>query len=140
SPPTARWPGPGAGIDAGSGGAPAARKQTPMNPRLSDLWTWQGELKRGPFLFWGLLLGALKYNLDRFLMWQWSGQRWSLLDYTKVGEYLWPKFPTFEGVGQYALLLALSLPFMTAGVLLTLKRLRSVQLPPWLVLLFFVPV
>ena len=108
-----------------------------MNPRLSDLWTWQGELKRGPFLFWGLLLGALKYNLDRFLMWQWSGQRWSLLDYTKVGEYLWPKFPTFEGVGQYALLLALSLPFMTAGVLLTLKRLRSVQLPPWLVLLFY---
>jgi hypothetical protein len=86
------------------------------------------------------MLGALKYNLDRFLMWQWSGQRWSLLDYSKVGEHLWPKFPTFEGVGQYAVMLALSLPFMTAGVLLTLKRVRSVQLPPWLVLLFFVPV
>jgi hypothetical protein len=111
-----------------------------MIPRLSDLWSWHGEIKRGPFLFWGFVLGALKYNLDRFLVWQWSGQRWSLLDYSKVGEYLWPKFPTFEGVGQYAVLLALSLPFMTAGVLLTLKRLRSVQLPPWLVLLFFVPV
>jgi uncharacterized membrane protein YhaH (DUF805 family) len=111
-----------------------------MKPRLSDLWTGQGELKRGPYLFWGLVLGALKYNLDRLLMWQWSGQRWSLLDYSKVGEYLWPKFPTFEGVGQYAVLLALSLPFMFAGVLLTLKRLRSAQLPQWLVLLFFVPV
>lgn len=111
-----------------------------MKPRLADLWTWQGEIKRGPFLFWGLLLGALKYNLDRLLMWQWSGQRWSLLDYTKLGEYLWPRVPSFENAGQFAVMLALALPFMTAGVLLTLKRLRSIRLSPWLVLLFFVPV
>ena len=111
-----------------------------MKPRLADLWTWQGEIKRGPFLFWGLLLGALKYNLDRLLMWHWSGQRWSLLDYTKLGEYLWPRVPSFENAGQFAVMLALALPFMTVGVLLTLKRLRSIHLSPWLVLLFFVPV
>ena len=111
-----------------------------MKPRLSDLWSWEGELPRGPFLFWGLLLGAIKYNLDRWLMWHWSGRRWSLLDYTQFGDYLWPKLPTNEGLGEYVALLALSLPFMAAGVLLTIKRLRSVRLSPWLVLAFFVPV
>jgi uncharacterized membrane protein YhaH (DUF805 family) len=111
-----------------------------MKPRLSDLWAWQGELKRAPYLFWGFLLGAIKYNLDRFLMWRVSGQRWSLLDYTRLGEYLWPKLPSSNGVGGYAVMLAITIPFMTAGVLLTLKRLRSARLSPWLVLLFFVPV
>ena len=111
-----------------------------MKPRLADLWTWEGELKRGPYLFWGLLLGAIKYNLDRWLTWHWSGRRWSLLDYTKFGDYLWPKMPTTDGLGEYLALLALALPFMAVGVNLTLKRLRSVQLSPWLVLLFFVPV
>ncbi len=111
-----------------------------MNIRLADLWTLEGAIKRGPYLFWGLVLGALKYNIDRLLVWNWSGRRWSLLDYTKVGEYLWPQLPSFENAGEFATMLALSIPFMTAGVLLTLKRLRSVNLSPWLVLLFFVPV
>ena len=111
-----------------------------MKPRLADLWTWQGEIKRGPFLFWGLVLGGLKFNLDLILVMLWSGELWSVFDYSRVSGYLWPKLPTLDGAGQYALMLTLSLPFMCAGVLLVLKRLRSAQLPPWLVLLFFVPV
>jgi hypothetical protein len=111
-----------------------------MNLRLSDVWTWQGSIGRAEYFFWGFLLGATKYNLDRFLMWRTTGQRWSFLDYSKVGEYLWPKFPAFDGVGEFAAMLALSLPFMAAGVLLTLKRLRSLQFSPWWVLLFFAPV
>jgi hypothetical protein len=111
-----------------------------MNLLLPELWTWRGSIGRGVYFFWGVALCALKYNIDRLLMWRWSGQRWSLLDYTKLGEYLWPQFPTFGGVGEFVAMLALSLPFMIAGVWLTLKRLRSVRLSPWLVLLFFVPV
>ena len=107
-----------------------------MNIHFSDLWTWQGSIKRGAYLVWG----AVKYNIDRLLVWNWSSRRWSLLDYTKVGEYLWPKFPSFQNTGEFAVMLALSLPFMIAGVLLTLKRLRSATLPPWLVLLFFIPI
>ena len=111
-----------------------------MNIRASDLWTWRGSIGRCEYFFWGVLLGALKYNIDRAIMWKWSGQRWSLLDYTKVGDYIWPKLPSFENVGQLGVILGLSFPFMAAGVLLTLKRLRSVRLSPWLVLLFFLPV
>src|SRR5688572_21663050 len=111
-----------------------------MRIQLSDLWTWRGTIDRGRYLFWGIILGAIKYNLDRLLVWHWSGQRWSLLDYSRFGEYLWPSLPSGYGLGQWAVLLAISLPFMTAGVILTVKRLRSTDLPLWLVLLFFVPV
>ena len=111
-----------------------------MNLRVSDLWTWRGSLDRGAFIFWGLLLGAIKYNLDRFISWQWLGRPWSLFDYTKAGEYLWQTVPSTSDARFFVVMLALALPFMTAGVLLTLKRLRSVRLSPWLVLLFFVPV
>jgi hypothetical protein len=110
-----------------------------MRIHLSDLWTWRGTIDRGAFLVWGIILGALKYNLDRLLVWQWSGRRWSLLDYSRAGEYLWPKLPSAD-VGQWATMLAISLPFMAAGVVLTVKRLRAAKLSPWLVLLFFVPI
>lgn len=39
-----------------------------------------------------------------------------------------------------ATLLALSLPFIWVGVVMTLKRLRAAGLPAWLVVLFFAPV
>jgi len=68
-----------------------------MSMRLSDLWTWRGTIDRGPYLLWGIILCAIKYNLDRFLVWHWSGQRWSLLDYSRAGEYLWPKLPSRDG-------------------------------------------
>ena len=111
-----------------------------MSLQLSHIWKWQGAIDRRDYFLWGIILCAAKYNLDRLLVWTTTGKRWSLLDYTRLGEYLWPKFPAFEGVGEFVAMLAWSLPFMTAGVLLTLKRLRSVQLSPWLVLIFFVPV
>jgi hypothetical protein len=108
--------------------------------RLRQFLDCREPLGRGGYFFAGILLCALKYNIDRALMWHLSGQRWSLLDYTKVGEYIWPKFPTFDDFGDLALLLGISLPFMTLGVVLTLRRLRSLQFSPWLVLIFFAPV
>ena len=111
-----------------------------MRMRWSDLWTWRDTIDRGPYLFWGVILCAIKYNLDRFLVWHWSGQRWSLLDYSRAGEYLWPKLPARDNAPEWIVMLVLALPFMTAGVMLTLKRLRSATLPLWLVILFFVPV
>ena len=50
-----------------------------MKLRLADLWRWEGMLDRGPYAVLGLLLTALKYNIDRLLMaslygdsWRWS--------------------------------------------------------------------
>ena len=38
-----------------------------MKPRLSDLGRWTGPLDRGLYLFWGVLLAAIKFNLDRLI-------------------------------------------------------------------------
>jgi hypothetical protein len=49
SPPAARGFGSGIGVNVRAGGALAARKETQMNPRRSDLSRWQREHKRGHF-------------------------------------------------------------------------------------------
>ena len=55
--------------------------------RLRHFLNCREPLGRGGYFFAGVLLCAIKYNIDRILMWYLSGQRWSPLDYTKVGEY-----------------------------------------------------
>ena len=111
-----------------------------MKPKLSDLWRWQGELGRGAFFFWGVLLVAIKYNLDRLIALIWFDRGWTIFDPEVVKLYLWQS-PLKETEKPYFLaLLAVSLPFLWAGTVLTLRRLRSLDWRPFWVLLFFVPV
>ncbi|MBI3417630.1 MAG: hypothetical protein HY043_20250 [Verrucomicrobia bacterium] len=111
-----------------------------MKPKLSDLWRWDGPLERGSYLFWGMLLAAIKFNLDRFLAAGWFGRGWTIFDQSALGFYLWQS-PLKEAEKPYFLsLLAVSLPFLWAGTVLTLRRLRSLGWRPFWVLLFFVPV
>lgn len=99
--------------------------------RLSDLWRPDGELDRGAYALWGFLLFALKHNIDRFVAWTWFGQRWGPFNYLDKGA---------ASVELYMTLALLCLPFVWAGMALTLKRLRSIGLPAALSALFFVPV
>jgi uncharacterized membrane protein YhaH (DUF805 family) len=111
-----------------------------MKPKISDLWRWNGELSRGAFLFWGVLLAAIKFNLDRFIAYEWFGQQWTIFDLSTLRLYLWQS-PLQPSHKPYLLvLLATSIPFIWTGTLLTLRRLRSLGWRPWWVLLFFVPV
>ncbi|HUR39049.1 MAG TPA: SRPBCC family protein [Planctomycetota bacterium] len=110
-----------------------------MKLRLSDLWRWEGDLDRGAYAFWGLLLAGIKYNLDRTLISAATGQAW------RHGLY-WMPGDTFSALlnepslaAARWLLLLTALPFLWAGVVLTLRRLHSAGLPPWLVALFFMP-
>src|ERR1043165_6229748 len=111
-----------------------------MKSKRSDLWHWAGEVSRGPFLLWAAGLFALKYNLDRVVLKAAFGLDWSLLSY-----FAQP-VPWLEGVTpasnprEFAVLLALALPFLWMGVVLCLKRLRSARMPLWLVVLFVVPI
>jgi len=105
----------------------------------SDLWRWDGTLDRGPYAVLGLLLTALKYNIDRLLLSAHSGPWvWSL--YWAPGDTYVQllKDPGASGT-RWALFLT-ALPFLWAGVVLTLRRLRSAGLPPWPIVLFCVPV
>jgi hypothetical protein len=108
--------------------------------RLSDLWRWEGTLDRGPYAVLGLLLTALKYNIDRLLMASLYGNPWRWTLYWMPGDTFSRLLNDPEAAVVRWTLLSSSLPFLWAGVVLTLRRLRSAGLPLWLLALFCVPV
>ena len=98
-------------------------------------------LGRAPFAIAGLVLLGVKLTLDRVLTETVFGRTWSPSVYlapfggaTSIGRLS-------AGEAHYAAaLVALALPFVTAGTWLTLRRLCAVGWPPWLVVLFFLPI
>lgn len=110
-----------------------------MKLRLSDLWRWDGAIGRGPYLIWGLLLFSIKFNLDRLIVVNATGNHWNPFFYWRTGEGLGPLREIFGNpAGMWILIL--SAPFIWFGVILTLRRLRGSAMAPALVALFFVPV
>src|SRR5579863_10001710 len=112
-----------------------------MRIQISDLWRWDGTIDRGPYALIGLVGFAIKHNIDRFTAPLVFHRKWSLFNY-------W--IPPTTAIRITALshqdamllgtLLILALPFIWIGVALTLRRLRAVRLPTWLVIFFFLPV
>jgi uncharacterized membrane protein YhaH (DUF805 family) len=108
--------------------------------RLSDLWSWQGTISRGRYAIWGVLLFAVKHNLDRLVA-SWVFQKpWGIFNYLLPGAaFSLLDLPQSDQL-FFAAMVALALPFIWCGVALTLRRLRDAGLPLPLVALFFVPV
>jgi Polyketide cyclase / dehydrase and lipid transport len=108
--------------------------------KFSDLWTGEGTIDRGPYALVGLIGFGIKHNLDRLVATAVFHRRWSLfndwipLDRAVRINSLSPSDRVF-----LVRMLALSLPFIWVGVVLTLRRLRAMGLPLWLVALFFAP-
>src|SRR5262249_15086318 len=69
----------------------------------------------------------------------WFDKSWTIFNWDTLRFYLWQS-PVEQAQEAYFLtLLAASLPFLWAGLVLTLRRLRSLGWRPWWVLFFFVP-
>ena len=94
---------------------------------------------RGHYFIAGLVLFAVKHNLDRIVALAY-GRPWGILNYwaplQKVVHVasLSPEERSFLGA-----LLFSAIPFVAVGVWLTLRRLQTLGLPGWLVILFFLP-
>jgi uncharacterized membrane protein YhaH (DUF805 family) len=110
-----------------------------MKISIRDLWRLDGVVDRGPYFLLGAMLMAVKFNLDRWLYSTLFDRTWSPFDFEFALNFLfrWDLYP--QDPKQAAILIAAALPFIWAGLALTLRRLRSAALPPWLVVLFFVP-
>ncbi len=105
-----------------------------------DIWSWRGTIGRRRYLITGLVLFALKHNIDRLLAtlfdYPWGPFNY-LVFYSTNGNGVWHL--SYPDASFLALLVLAALPFIWIGVVLTLRRLRDAALPLWLVFLFFVP-
>jgi hypothetical protein len=111
------------------------------NLTLSDLYRWDGTIDRAAYLIIGVIGFALKHNLDRLVATLIFHRRWGIFNYwippaKAVRITALPK----EDAIFLATMLAMALPFIWVGVVLTLRRLRAVRLPLWLIAVFFLPV
>lgn len=111
-----------------------------MKLKWSDLWTWKGVIGNREYLFWGFLLFALKYGMDRVVAHLFFHRPWWIWSYLAPAasgslDMVAPSDRAF-----YITLSALALPFIWTGVVITLRRLRDLRMSPGLVLLFFVPI
>ena len=103
-----------------------------------DFWSWQGRVGRARYLAIGVILLAIKHNIDRVVAASY-GYPWTVFNYWVF------KTPSgIEGIPRneanfYSELLIIALPFIWIGTVLTLRRLRDCGLPLWLVVLFFLP-
>lgn len=112
-----------------------------MKTHLADLfWRWGGRLDRGPYAIVGVLLFALKHNIDRAVAIVGFDRPWSLFYYISPSEAARITALPPKDLEFYGALLAVAIPFIYVGTLMTTKRLRAAKLPGWLVALFFVPV
>ncbi len=98
-----------------------------------------GSVGRSAYLGWGLTLAMLKYNFDRLLVAGGEQGKWTLFEPEVLRAYLFQIVPASGQTEEFAKLLGWSLPFVWLGVMLTVARLRSAGLKPWLAVLFFLP-
>lgn len=111
-----------------------------MKISFADLWRFNGTADRGEYALAGFVGFALLHNLDRLLATWVFHLRWDLFNYwVPLRDLAW--FITMSPNDAFFLgtMVALALPFMWVGIAMTMKRLRSANLPLWLLILLFVP-
>ncbi len=108
---------------------------------IRDLFRLTGKVSREYYLAAGALLFALKYALDYGLTAAVFGRQWGWFPYLDPLREIRGVSAMMAVDRRYALaMLALALPFIWIGTAMTTRRLRSAELPGWMVILFFVPV
>jgi len=102
-------------------------------------WRWEGRVDRRTFAVLGIAMSALKYGIDCWLVNRLCGRTWTPLNYWMAGDTFGALLYSPELAGARWALLLTSIPFVWAGVALTIRRIRSAGLPHWLVAVFFIP-
>lgn len=117
-----------------------AMENLPARIQANDLWRLDGTVSRTRYLSIGCVLFAVKFVIDWAISLFVFHRHWTPLDYFMPGNALNVLSDSPALRAYYATMVTIALPFIWTGVALTLRRLRSANLPVWLVKLFFVPV
>jgi uncharacterized membrane protein YhaH (DUF805 family)/uncharacterized protein YndB with AHSA1/START domain len=105
---------------------------------VSPVFHWEGTASRSQYFGYGAALFLLKYMLDSAVA-HYFLRPWSLLNYyMPAGAFSIVALPREEQRFFYTML-AIAIPFIWIGVLLTVKRLRDLGSSPAWTVLFFVP-
>jgi Polyketide cyclase / dehydrase and lipid transport./Protein of unknown function (DUF805). len=109
-----------------------------VNAQVFDVWSWHGKIGRPRYLASGLILLAIKHNVDRVVAASF-GYPWSVFNYWVFTTPTGIETVSTHDAVFYAVLLVIALPFIWIGTVLTLRRLRDANLPLWLTVFFFLP-
>jgi uncharacterized membrane protein YhaH (DUF805 family) len=109
-----------------------------MSLTAIDFWSWQGRVGRARYLVIGVIMLAIKHNIDRVVAAS-HGYPWSVFNYWVFKTPSGIDSITRDEANFYGELLIIALPFIWIGTVLTLRRLRDAGLPLWLVVIFFLP-
>jgi hypothetical protein len=87
----------------------------------------------------GLGAFAVKYNCDRLLAWVGFNRSWYFWEYWQGANslYLWNLRD--QDARFFMAMLLCALPFIAFGILMTIRRLRTLMLPLWMSVIFFIP-
>ena len=111
----------------------------PSNP-IANIFRWDGAVSRTTYALVGFIGFAIKNNLDRYVARYYLPQPHGFFDYwAPLGKAARLSQLSYAEKQFLFTLLALSLPFIWIGVVITIRRLRDADQPLWLVCLFFLP-
>jgi uncharacterized membrane protein YhaH (DUF805 family) len=112
-----------------------------MGTQLSTPGIGNREIGRARYAIIGVLLFALKHNFDRFVASLAFHRQFSVFNYwVSPAQALRVTTLPRKDLEFLLTMLAMALPFIGIGVMLTVRRLRSIGLPLWLAVLFFLPI
>lgn len=112
-----------------------------MAGKFRGLWSWHGEIGRGPYVLIGVLGFAIKHNLDRFMAAEIFHRYFDPFSYWIAPVRALRLTAISRPEAEFLLAMAgTALPFIWIGMALTVRRLHSIGLPPWLAVFFFAPV
>jgi uncharacterized membrane protein YhaH (DUF805 family) len=106
-----------------------------------NIFSWRGTIDARSYLIWGIVLSILKFNIDRFVARKFFSRPWTIQSYLQAEiDSIYQLATNTDEATFYGSMLLIALPFTWIGVCLTVRRLRDIGLPLYLILMFFVPV
>jgi uncharacterized membrane protein YhaH (DUF805 family) len=105
-----------------------------------SFWKFNGKVDRKTYAIVGLVAFFLKENLDRVVAGIYFHRAWNVFHYwVPLNSNASIRSLPEDDARFIATMVALALPFIWLGVAMTVRRLRDIGEPVWLVVLFFIP-